>query len=99
MVERYRVQLDLFGLMKLLALVGFGVGVIAGLALLIYTVMNGGNIIQAVLPMIISPFSNALVTALFGLVSYPFYNWYCNRNRGQILTGRFLKEQEANQDI
>jgi hypothetical protein len=85
--------------MKLLALVGFGVGVIAGLALLIYTVMNGGSIIQAVLPMIISPFSNALVTALFGLVSYPFYNWYCNRNRGQILTGRFLKEQEANQDI
>ncbi len=99
MIEQYRVQLDLFGLMKLLALVGFGVGVIAGFALLIFTVMQGGSIFQALLPMIISPFSNALVTALFGLVSYPFYNWYCKRNRGQVLTGRFLKEQQGQQDM
>ncbi|WP_432452475.1 MULTISPECIES: hypothetical protein [unclassified Agarivorans] len=99
MIERYRVQLDLFGLMKLMALVGFGVGIIAGLALVIYTLSQGGNVIQVLLPMIISPFSNALVTAIFGLVSYPFYNWYCKRNRGQILTGRFLKDQQSQTDI
>ncbi|WP_026958638.1 MULTISPECIES: hypothetical protein [Aliagarivorans] len=94
MIERYRMQLDLMSLMKLLFLVGFGVGFLLGLLMALYTLSQGADFFGVLITVIISPFSNGAITAVFGLIGYPFYNWYCMRNRGQLLSGRFQKEQD-----
>lgn len=98
MDSQYRVQLSLPSLVTVMALVGFGVGVMIGIASFIWSLFGGGQIFQAVVAAVISPFSNGAIMALFGLVGYPFYNWYCSRNRGQVLRGKFLEEKPAESD-
>lgn len=93
MTSQYRVQLNLVSLVKLMALVGFGIGVIAGIATILWALVGGPfAITQAIVSACIYPFSNALILGLFALVGYPFYNWFCSRNRGQVLSGKFLAE-------
>ncbi|MFM2485759.1 hypothetical protein [Celerinatantimonas yamalensis] len=95
MISQYRVQLTLMSLVKLLALVGFGIGVIIGIATIFWAAIYGHmSIAQSLLSAIISPFSNAAIMGLFAVIGYPFYNWYCLRNRGLVLSGKFLEEQQ-----
>ncbi|CAG9000494.1 MAG: hypothetical protein CENE_02489 [Candidatus Celerinatantimonas neptuna] len=97
MISQYRVQLNLISLVRLMALIGFGIGVIVGVATIIWALLGGSiGMAQAVLSAVISPFSNAVIMALFGVVGYPFYNWFCIRNRGQVLQGKFLEEKNDN---
>ncbi|MFM2480224.1 hypothetical protein [Celerinatantimonas sp. YJH-8] len=97
MISQYRVQLNLMSLVKLLALVGFGIGVVIGVFTLVWAILGGPIAIsQAIVSAIISPFSNAVIMGAFGLLGYPFYNWFCSRNRGLVLAGKFLEEPYQN---
>ena len=98
MISQYRVQLNLISLVKLMALIGFGIGLVVGIATIFWSFRGGIGLGQALLSALISPFSNALIMAVFAVIGYPFYGWYCNRNRGQVLRGRFLEEKRPHQD-
>lgn len=94
MGEQYRVQLNLISLVKVMAMVGFGVGVVIGIAFFIWSLMNGLGLASAIVTALVSPFSNSLTLGAFGLIGYPFYNWFCLRNRGQVLGGKFMKVEQ-----
>jgi membrane associated rhomboid family serine protease len=87
----YRVQLDLMSLVRVMGVVGFGVGTVVGAASLVWGLMAGAAPLQAIFAAVLSPFTNGAIMAVFGLVGYPFYNWFCTRNRGLVLSGRFLE--------
>ncbi|WP_143165534.1 hypothetical protein [Ferrimonas marina] len=97
MNKEFRSELDIKSLMKVLGVCGFGTGVIlmiislfAGMFFQPYE--SGADVF---LGSVILPLTGGFYGLLNALFGYPFYKWWCNRNRGQKISGIFVEEQSS----
>lgn len=91
---KFRIQLDFSSLLVLVATVSIAGGFAWGLLLAFYYLLSGDVFLAAAVPfaaVLIFVFQ-AIFTVLLG---YPFYKWYCNRNRRQLLSGKMELQNET----
>ncbi|GAA4652195.1 hypothetical protein GCM10023116_44790 [Kistimonas scapharcae] len=97
MMKTYRMELSLGSLCSLSFIVGFGSGIFLGL-LGVFTSKAVANPAAWLVVMFFTPFLSGIGGVMSALIAYPFYNWYCNRVKGQVVTGKFLEVEENELD-
>lgn len=94
-----RVQLDFKSYMKISVFICIGFSVLYTVFIYLMgdfsnsSVSAFGSILQF-LPAIAISFVFSVVASL---IMYPVYNWWCNKHRGQVMSGRFAMLREANE--
>ena len=97
MLQIYRAQLNFISVMKLFATLGFGSGLLMSL-FVIGSLFFGETLANVLLGVLIFPLIGAFQAMVFGILGYPFYQWYCERQRGQQMEGRFAEVATKHED-
>jgi hypothetical protein len=76
--------------LKFCAVIGFGSGIFMGLLFLVSGIQSGQTA-SGIIGLVLAPLFSALGNVVTGLLGYPFYSWYCDRVKGQPVSGKFLE--------
>lgn len=95
MKRKFRSELDFFSIIKIAAVLGFGSGIVLSLVLLLLSMFQFVGI-DSLSALIKLPFVSTLGVILNAALGYPFYKFYCNQIKGQVVSGKFLEVDSEN---
>lgn len=95
MKRKFRSELDFSSVIKIAAILGFGSGLVLSLLLLLLSMFQAVGI-DSLVVVIKLPFISTLGFILNTVLGYPFYKLYCNKVKGQIISGKFLEVDGEN---
>ncbi|WP_438863550.1 hypothetical protein [Neptunicella sp.] len=93
MNQSYLSQLDLKSLIKVSATIGCGGGVVVGLIMLIIAMFSDTNFV-GFLSIIATPLYGLISSVIYAVLGYPIYKWWCNKIKGQKISGIFVEHQQ-----
>ena len=96
MSQTFRTQLDFNSILKISFTLGFGAGFFYAVIGYIPFFMSG-DVLSGLLMFILMPPLSGISTALTMALGVPFYNWYCNRIKGQKMSGKFVEVENKDE--
>jgi hypothetical protein len=89
----YRSQLDLNSLIRISAIVGFGGGVITAAISLVLAMFPSTSFV-GFLAILAIPLYGVISGVINAFIGYPIYKWWCNKVKGQKLSGIFVESDK-----
>ncbi len=95
MKRKFRSELDFLSIIKVAAVLGFGSGLVLSLSLLAASLFNLVSVddLAVILQLTLVSTLGMIFNATLG---YPLYKLYCNKVKGQVVSGKFLEVTDEN---
>lgn len=88
-------QLDFKSLIKVCVVANFGFTLILAIFVLISVTLSGSSNLKLFASICLLPFSGLLQGLFVGVFSYPFYSWWCKKQKGHRISGIFIEPSDV----
>ena len=92
----FRTQFDFISVLKISATLGFGSGIFLSV-LTVLPFIHSGEWFRGVLMLFLTPAASAFGAVITGVLGFPFYYWYSNKIRGQLVAGKYSEVPEKSE--